>query len=161
MRASATPRARSPCAARARDFLRKPDGPQDIDVAEVHDAFSIAKLLITKAFAFCQRAKGRRCFGERATSLSGRIPINPSGGLLAKGHPVGATGRSASGRIVANCAVKRPTQCRARRWGMTHAPAAGSPAFDHAPADPHFPAVIRWTQTPRTHNRLPAFAFSI
>lgn len=67
-------------------------GPDDIDVAEVHDAFSIAELLYYEAFGFCERGDAMALLESGATSLGGRIPVNPSGGLLCKGHPVGATG---------------------------------------------------------------------
>jgi acetyl-CoA acyltransferase len=67
-------------------------GPQDLDVAEVHDASAPAELIIYEELGLCQQGEGGRLIDEGATSLGGRIPVNPSGGLLAKGHPVGATG---------------------------------------------------------------------
>jgi acetyl-CoA acetyltransferase len=67
-------------------------GPQDIHVAEVHDASAPAELIICEELGFCKPGEGGRLIDEGATALSGRIPVNPSGGLLAKGHPVGATG---------------------------------------------------------------------
>ena len=67
-------------------------GPQDLDVAEVHDASAPAELIIYEELGLCQQGEGGRLIDEGATSLNGRIPVNPSGGLLAKGHPVGATG---------------------------------------------------------------------
>jgi acetyl-CoA acyltransferase len=67
-------------------------GPQDIHVAEVHDASAPAELIICEELGFCQPGEGGRIIDEGATSLGGRLPVNPSGGLLAKGHPVGATG---------------------------------------------------------------------
>jgi len=67
-------------------------GPEDIQVAEVHDASSPAELIIYEELGFCQHGEGGRLIDEGATALGGRLPVNPSGGLLAKGHPVGATG---------------------------------------------------------------------
>ncbi len=67
-------------------------GPDDIDVAEVHDAFTIAELLYYEAFGWCERGEAVALLESGATSLGGRIPVNPSGGLLCRGHPVGATG---------------------------------------------------------------------
>jgi benzoylsuccinyl-CoA thiolase BbsB subunit len=67
-------------------------GPDDIDVAEVHDAFTIAELLYYEALGFCGRGEAVKLLDSGATSLGGRIPVNVSGGLLCKGHPVGATG---------------------------------------------------------------------
>lgn len=67
-------------------------GPQDIHVAEVHDASAPAELTICEELGFCKHGEGGRLVDEGATLLGGRLPVNPSGGLLAKGHPVGATG---------------------------------------------------------------------
>lgn len=67
-------------------------GPEDIDVAEVHDCFSIAEVLHTEDLGFASKGEGGPFIQEGNTAIGGRIPINPSGGLLAKGHPVGATG---------------------------------------------------------------------
>jgi len=67
-------------------------GPKDIDLVEVHDAFTISEIIHYEDLGLCAPGEGGRLIGEGATELSGRIPVNPSGGLLAKGHPVGASG---------------------------------------------------------------------
>jgi acetyl-CoA acetyltransferase len=67
-------------------------GPEDIDLAEVHDCFSIAELLHYEDLGFCGKGEGQKLIRDGATMLGGHIPVNVSGGLLAKGHPVGATG---------------------------------------------------------------------
>ncbi|MCP4436553.1 MAG: hypothetical protein GY812_13790 [Actinomycetia bacterium] len=67
-------------------------GPADIDVAEVHDCFTITEILDIEDLGFFEKGKGGIASAEGETSLTGRIPVNPSGGLLAKGHPIGATG---------------------------------------------------------------------
>lgn len=67
-------------------------GPEDIHVAEVHDASAPAELIICEELGFCKPGESGRLVDEGVTSLGGRLPVNPSGGLLAKGHPVGATG---------------------------------------------------------------------
>jgi len=67
-------------------------GPEDIDVAEVHDACSFAEIVQTENLGFCERGAGGPLAERGDTRLGGRIPINPSGGLVSKGHPVGATG---------------------------------------------------------------------
>src|SRR5439155_23393448 len=67
-------------------------GPGDIDVAEVHDCFTITEILDIEDLGFCEKGKGGVMTLEGETSLTGRIPVNTSGGLLAKGHPIGATG---------------------------------------------------------------------
>lgn len=66
--------------------------PQDVDVAEVHDCFTIAEVVAYEDLGFCKPGEGGRLIEEGATRLGGRIPVNTSGGLKAKGHPVGATG---------------------------------------------------------------------
>jgi acetyl-CoA C-acetyltransferase len=67
-------------------------GPQDIDVAEVHDCFAIAELCVLEALCFTERGRAGEATRAGETSLGGRIPVNTSGGLKSKGHPVGATG---------------------------------------------------------------------
>jgi len=67
-------------------------GPKDIDLVEVHDAFTISEIIHYEDLGLCAPGEGGRLIDEGATELSGRIPVNPSGGLLAKGHPVGASG---------------------------------------------------------------------
>lgn len=67
-------------------------GPGDIDVAEVHDACSFAEILQSENLGFCERGAGGWLVEQGVTRLGGRIPVNPSGGLVSKGHPVGATG---------------------------------------------------------------------
>jgi acetyl-CoA C-acetyltransferase len=66
--------------------------PKDIDFAEVHDCFTIAEICVTEALGFFEKGMGGEAVEKRLTDLDGRIPINPSGGLKSKGHPVGATG---------------------------------------------------------------------
>ena len=66
--------------------------PGDIDVAEVHDCFTIAELLAIEGLGFCEIGGGGMFTEESKTALDGEIPVNTSGGLKAKGHPVGATG---------------------------------------------------------------------
>jgi acetyl-CoA C-acetyltransferase len=67
-------------------------GPGDIDFAEVHDCFTIAEIMVIEALGFCEKGQGGKCTEAGETALDGRIPINTSGGLKSKGHPVGATG---------------------------------------------------------------------
>lgn len=67
-------------------------GPPDIQVAEVHDCFTIAELLRIESLGLCPRGEGASWTEKGETTIGGRVAVNPSGGLLAKGHPVGATG---------------------------------------------------------------------
>jgi len=66
--------------------------PKDIDLAEVHDCFTIAEICITEAIGFTEKGKGGELVESGETRIGGRIPVNSSGGLKSKGHPVGATG---------------------------------------------------------------------
>jgi acetyl-CoA C-acetyltransferase len=75
-------------------------GPQDIQVAEVHDCFAIAEIACYEALGFVERGKGKDAAREGVTDFGGRIPVNVSGGLKAKGHPVGATGIAQAVTIV-------------------------------------------------------------
>ncbi|MBO6783005.1 MAG: thiolase family protein [Alphaproteobacteria bacterium] len=67
-------------------------GPDDMDVAEVHDATAFAEIQQVENLGFCDFGAGGPLTESGATSLGGKIPVNPSGGLESKGHPVGATG---------------------------------------------------------------------
>jgi acetyl-CoA acetyltransferase len=113
-------------------------GPEDIDVAEVHDAFSIAELLYYEAFGFCPRGDAPGLLMDGATSLGGRIPVNPSGGLLAKGHPVGATGAAQIVEIVRQLRGQAgPRQVEGAKIGLTHATGGGISGFDHGACSIH------------------------
>lgn len=67
-------------------------GPEDVDVIECHDATAPAELLAYESLGLCPKGDGGKLVDSGETRLGGRIPVNPSGGLLRKGHPVGATG---------------------------------------------------------------------
>lgn len=67
-------------------------GPSDISVAELHDASAIAEIIHSENVGFCAYGEGGRLAESGDTQLGGRLPINVSGGLLSKGHPIGATG---------------------------------------------------------------------
>jgi len=66
--------------------------PEDINVAEVHDCFTIAEICAIEDLGFFEKGKGGEATEFGLTDIDGKIPINPSGGLKGKGHPVGATG---------------------------------------------------------------------
>ncbi len=67
-------------------------GPEDMNVIELHDATAPAEIFIYEDLGLCPEGEGGRLIDEGVTELGGRVPVNPSGGLLSKGHPVGATG---------------------------------------------------------------------
>ncbi len=67
-------------------------GPDDLSLVELHDAFTICEIIHYEGLGLCPLGEGGRLIDEGATAIGGRIPVNPSGGLLAKGHPIGASG---------------------------------------------------------------------
>jgi acetyl-CoA acetyltransferase len=77
-----------------RAYDRAGIAPEDISVAEVHDATAFGEITQTENLGFCEFGEGGRLAEQGETSIGGRIPINPSGGLESKGHPIGATGLS-------------------------------------------------------------------
>jgi acetyl-CoA C-acetyltransferase len=73
-------------------FERAKLTPKDIDLAEVHDCFTIAEIMATEDLGFFEKGKGGQAALDGKTAIGGEIPINTSGGLKSCGHPVGATG---------------------------------------------------------------------
>lgn len=67
-------------------------GPEDLNVAEVHDATAFGELAVTEEIGLCAKGEGGILAESGATQLNGRIPVNTSGGLIARGHPLGASG---------------------------------------------------------------------
>src|SRR3546814_14512256 len=67
-------------------------GPSDVSVAEVHDASAFAEIIQVENLGFCEVGQGGWIAARGETALGGRIPVNPSGGLESKGHPISATG---------------------------------------------------------------------
>ena len=67
-------------------------GPEDIDVVELHDATAFGELYQTEQMGFCSIGEGGILAESGATALDGKIPVNPSGGLISRGHPIGASG---------------------------------------------------------------------
>jgi acetyl-CoA C-acetyltransferase len=96
-------------------------GPQDIDLAEVHDCFTFAELMAYEDLGFCQEGSSGSLIESGETRLGGKIPVNTSGGLKAKGHPVGATGTAQAYEIylqLTGQAGKR--QVKNAKIGLTH-----------------------------------------
>jgi acetyl-CoA C-acetyltransferase len=75
-------------------------GPEDIDVAEVHDCFTIAEMMAYENLGFAEPGEGKELIRNKETYQEGSIPVNVDGGLLSKGHPIGATGGSQIRTIV-------------------------------------------------------------
>ena len=116
-------------------------GPKDIDVAEVHDAFSIAELLYYEALGFCKHGEATKLIDEGATDIDGRIPVNPSGGLLSKGHPVGATGLAQLAEIVWHLRGQAgQRQVKNAKVGISHCTGGGIYGLDHGAGSIHIVA---------------------
>jgi acetyl-CoA C-acetyltransferase len=94
--------------------------PEDIDVIEAHDCFTIAEICVMEALGLVEKGKGGKAVAEGLTSLNGKIPVNTSGGLKAKGHPVGATGVAQAIEIVKQLREEAgPRQVKGARVGLT------------------------------------------
>lgn len=95
--------------------------PDDIDVAEVHDSYTIGEIIAIEDLGFFPKGKGGPATEEGETSLRGSIPINSSGGLKARGHPVGATGIAQVNEIVLQLRGKAMgRQIKGAKTGLTH-----------------------------------------
>ncbi|MDD2736796.1 MAG: thiolase domain-containing protein [Desulfuromonadaceae bacterium] len=95
--------------------------PAQIDLAEVHDCFTITQIINTEDLGFFVKGQGARAVSEGKTAINGQIPINVSGGLKAKGHPIGATGLSQIYEIVTQLRGDGgPRQLKKADIGLTH-----------------------------------------
>lgn len=96
-------------------------GPEDIDVAGVHDCFTISEIIAYEDLGFAPPGEGTRLLRDGQTGLEGRIPVNVDGGLLGKGHPVGATGLSQLRTIARQLRGEGgATQVAGARLGLVH-----------------------------------------
>lgn len=94
--------------------------PQDLDFVELHDCFSIAEIIDAEDLGVVPRGQGGKWAAEGRTAIGGTIAINPSGGLLAKGHPVGATGLGQIYEAVLQLRGEHGNQVRDAAIGLTH-----------------------------------------
>lgn len=107
-------------------------GPQDMQMAEVHDAFAIAELIYYEALGFAERGQGWQLIRDGATEVTGRIPVNPGGGLIARGHPIGATGTAQMCEVywqITGQAGER--QVADVQNAITHCTGGGIAGYDH------------------------------
>lgn len=95
-------------------------GPLDINVAEVHDCFSGVEMMSYEDLGFCNRGEAARLLEKEETSIGGRIPVNPSGGLKSKGHPPGATGLAQCAELFEQLRGHAVNQVDAARWALAH-----------------------------------------
>ncbi len=107
--------------------------PRDVDVAEVHDCFTIAELMAYEDLGLCEKGCGGKLIEEGETEVGGRIPVNPSGGLKAKGHPVGATGVAQAVEVALQLRGEAgQRQVKGAEVGLTHnVGGTGSSCFVH------------------------------
>ena len=95
--------------------------PDDIDLAEVHDCFTIAEIAAIEDLGFFEKGEGGRATEEGLTALNSQISVNPSGGLKSKGHPVGATGIAQAVEVVMQLRGEAgERQVKDASIGMTH-----------------------------------------
>jgi acetyl-CoA acetyltransferase len=107
-------------------------GPEDVDLVELHDCFATAEIVHYENLGLCGDGEGGRLIDDGETALGGRIPVNVSGGLLSKGHPLGATGIANIYEITTHLrgeAGKR--QVEGARIGLTHVVGMGSACAIH------------------------------
>jgi acetyl-CoA acetyltransferase len=113
-------------------------GPEDVDVVELHDAFTIAELLYYEALGLAGPGESADILRRGDTALGGRVPVNPSGGLLAKGHPLGATGVAQMVEIVWQLQGRATgRQVEGARIGLTQCTGGGIAGVDHAASSVH------------------------
>jgi acetyl-CoA acetyltransferase len=107
-------------------------GPQDINLVELHDCFATAEILHYENLGIVKDGEAGKAIDEGVTALGGRVPVNVSGGLLSKGHPLGATGVANIFEVTTHLrgeAGKR--QVQGARLGMTHVIGLGSACAIH------------------------------
>jgi len=113
-------------------------GPEDLDVLEVHDAFTIGEILHYENLGLCQPGEGARMIAEKRTWIGGDKPVNPSGGLLSKGHPLGATGIAQVAEIVWQLRGQAGSrQVAGAKVGLTHCTGGGIAGIDGAACSIH------------------------
>jgi acetyl-CoA acyltransferase len=96
-------------------------GPEDIDLAEVHDAFTISEIIHYEDLGFCPMWEGAAMVQGGETSLGGRLPVSTSGGLLSRGHPLGATGIAQVVEVATQLRGEaQGRQVEGARVGLTH-----------------------------------------
>jgi len=101
-------------------FERSKLTPEDIDVAQVHDCFSISQIIEVEELGFCNKGEGGPFVASGETGLSGKIPINTDGGLLSCGHPLGATGIRQGIEIMKQLQGRAANQVKDAQFGLTH-----------------------------------------
>jgi benzoylsuccinyl-CoA thiolase BbsB subunit len=113
-------------------------GPDDVDTIELHDAFAAAEIIYYETFGLAPWGEGFKLMRDGATTFGGKVVVNPSGGLLSKGHPVGASGVAQVAEMfwqLTGTAGAR--QVDNARIGMTHVTGGGLSGLDHGACTMH------------------------
>jgi benzoylsuccinyl-CoA thiolase BbsB subunit len=112
--------------------------PKDLDMIELHDAFSIAELVYYEALGLAERGHAVDLIRDGRTTFGGDVVVNPSGGLLAKGHPVGASGvAQAVEAFWQLTGTAGGRQIDDARWALTHVTGGGTAGLDHGACTVH------------------------
>ncbi|MBI2138968.1 thiolase family protein [Candidatus Woesearchaeota archaeon] len=102
-------------------YLQAGAGPEDIDVAELHDAFTIVELIAYEDLGFCKKGEGKELIRKGIVNIDGKMPVNTSGGLKARGHPISPTGIAQIAEITNQLRSKcGERQAKHPRIGLTH-----------------------------------------
>ena len=112
--------------------------PSDINIVELHDAFTIAEILYYESMGFCEHGKGVDFIKDGKSYIDGQVAVNPSGGLLSRGHPLGATGVAQIAEIfwqLTGQAGKR--QVENSKYGLTHVTGGGISGVDNGACGVH------------------------
>jgi acetyl-CoA acetyltransferase len=119
-------------------YERSGIAPSEVDVVELHDAFTIAELLYYEALGLAAPGEAVPLLRSGATRLGGRVPVNPSGGLLAKGHPLGATGVAQMVELLWQLQGRAGArQVEGARIGLAQCTGGGIAGVDHAASSVH------------------------
>lgn len=107
-------------------------GPWDMDLVQVHDAFTVEEIDFYELLGFCEEGEGGRLIDEGVTEIGGRVPFSTDGGLLARGHPMGPTGLAQIWETVIQLRGEAgPRQVEGARVGMCHIIGFGDVSFAH------------------------------
>jgi len=107
-------------------------GPQDLNLVELHDAFTIEEIMYCEALGLCPKGGGGKLVESGATEVGGRIPVNTSGGLISMGHPLGPTGLGQIAEILWQMRGQAGgRQVSQPRLGLAHMVGAGGVCFIH------------------------------
>lgn len=116
-------------------------GPADLGVIELHDAFTIAELLYYEALGLCGYGEAPGLLADGVTQRSGRHPVNAGGGLISRGHPLGATGVAQIVEVARHLRGSTRTLARQPGAGLTHCTGGGISGYDHAACSIHILAL--------------------